>query len=78
MKAVHIMPALLLQKPSSSSKSKDHVRALERRMEMWHKGQIDLLMNEGETLHLVCRRSKENVILQVFQRDFKGKWRRGM
>ena len=50
MKAVHIMPALLLQKPSSSSKSKDHVRALERRMEMWHKGQIDLLMNEAETL----------------------------
>ena len=38
MKVVHIMPALLLQKPSSSSKSKDHVRALERRMEMWHKG----------------------------------------
>ena len=59
MKAVHIMPALLLQKPSSSSKSKDHVRALERRMEMWHKGQIDLLMNEAETSNLVWRRSKD-------------------
>ena len=32
LKAVHVMPALLLQKPSKSSKSKDHHAALERRL----------------------------------------------
>ena len=31
MTAIHVMPALLLQKPSKSSKSKDHVMALEKR-----------------------------------------------
>ena len=29
-----IMPKLLLQKPSQKSKSKDHLRALQRRMEL--------------------------------------------
>ena len=32
LKAVHVMPALLLQKPSKSSKSKDHHAALEKRL----------------------------------------------
>ena len=30
LKAAHVMPALLLQKPSKSSKTKDHLQALER------------------------------------------------
>ena len=32
LKAVHVMPALLLQKPSKSSKSKDHHAVLEKRL----------------------------------------------
>ena len=35
MYALHVMPALLLQKPSKSSKSKDHVDALKRRLGKW-------------------------------------------
>ena len=35
MKAVMIMPTLLLQKSSKESKSKYHLKALERRMERW-------------------------------------------
>ena len=31
LKALHVMPALLLQKPSKTSKSKDHLKSLERR-----------------------------------------------
>ena len=50
MKAIHVMPALLLQKPSKTSKSKDHVKALERRLELWRKGEIISLMREAETL----------------------------
>ena len=37
MKMIHIMSALLLQKPSKTSKSKDHVVALERRLETWRR-----------------------------------------
>ena len=40
MKTVMIMPSLLLQKPSKESKSKDHLKALERRMELWQSGDL--------------------------------------
>ena len=33
--AAMTMPALLLQKPHSRSKTKDHVKCLERRLEDW-------------------------------------------
>ena len=35
MFALHVMPTLLLQKPSKSSKSKDHVITLKQRLEKW-------------------------------------------
>ena len=49
-KAVVLMPNLLLQKPSKNSKSKDHQLALERRLELWHKGEFEELYIEGETI----------------------------
>ena len=50
LKAVHVMPALLLQKPSKSSKSKDHHAALERRLNLWEEGKIEELLYEGQTI----------------------------
>jgi hypothetical protein len=50
MKAVHLMPNLLLQKPSKTSKTKDHVKALERRLVQWKKGEILNLLLESETI----------------------------
>ena len=41
------MPALLLQKPNKNSKAKDHVAALERRLE---NGNIIKLLNEGQSI----------------------------
>ena len=41
------MPALLLQKPSKTSKSKDHVEALDRRLESWRKGYLLKLFGEA-------------------------------
>ena len=35
LKAIHGMPALLLQKPTENSKSKDHLLSLERRLKLW-------------------------------------------
>ena len=43
-KEIHIMPNLLLQKPSKTSKSKDHTSALETRMKLWKSGELDGLV----------------------------------
>ena len=50
LKAVLVMPALLLQKPSQSSKAKDHPQALERRIKLWDEGKIEGLLYEGMTI----------------------------
>ena len=50
MTPIHIMPALLLQKPSKTSKSKDHVKDLERRLRLWREGEFLQLFRETETL----------------------------
>ena len=44
------MCALLLQKPGHSSKSKDHMACLERRMLSWQAGELDDLLDEGSTI----------------------------
>ena len=36
LKAVRVMPALLLQKPSESLKSKEHLEVLTRRLSLWN------------------------------------------
>ena len=50
VKAIMIMPNLLLQKPSKNSKVKDDLTALERRMQSWLEGDVMALLNEGETI----------------------------
>ena len=40
LKVLHVMPALLLQKPSKNSKSKSHLKSLERRFKIWKEGNI--------------------------------------
>ena len=49
--AIHITPSLLLQKkPSKTSKVKDHLKALKRRIGLWHKGKIGKLLFQGKTI----------------------------
>jgi len=50
MKLLMMMPALLLQKTSSKSKSKDHAEALKRRMELWNSGKLDDLFFEAVSI----------------------------
>ena len=50
LKAVYVMLALLLQKPSKSSESKDHHAALERRLKLWEEGKIEELFYERQTI----------------------------
>ena len=50
LKALHVMPALLLQKRSKNSESKDFLKSLERRFEIWKEGNINELYEEGKTI----------------------------
>ena len=43
-----VFQVLLLQKPHAKSKSKDYVHCLERRLDLWHHGDITALVNEGK------------------------------
>ena len=50
LKVVMILPNLLLQKPSATSKSKDHVKSLELRIQMWNEGRIRELWNDSNVI----------------------------
>ena len=41
-----VLPPLILQKPSATSKSKEHSAAIERRLALWKQGDLDLLLKE--------------------------------
>ena len=49
-KAIMVMPSLLLQKPSQKSKSKDHLRALERRLELWESVEVTELLKVSDII----------------------------
>ena len=44
------MLTLLLQKPSKNSKAKDYLKALQRRLKLWGKGNIKKIVNESNTM----------------------------
>ena len=50
VKTITVLQALLLQKPSRGSKSSDHVTHLQRRLDLWLKGDIQALTNEGRCI----------------------------
>ena len=50
LKASMILPHLLLQRPHSRSRSKDHIRCLGDRMAKWQNGDIDSLLHECTTI----------------------------
>ena len=59
MKALMVLPTLLLQKTSRTSKYKDNVETLKRRLNQWKDGQIEKLLVEGKTIQE--RLFKDNV-----------------
>ena len=50
MKALMVLPTLLLQTTSFTSKSKDNVETLKRRLNQWKDGHIEKLLVEGKTI----------------------------
>ena len=47
LKACSVLVALALQKPSRTSKSKDHVAHLNRRLALWKEGSVSSLLDKG-------------------------------
>ena len=84
LKAAMIMPALLLQKPYTSSKAREHATCLQRRLISWKEGDIDILICEGCTIqkHLrqaTGRRNDDQRVTRIFTKlMFEGKVRAAM
>ena len=50
LKAATILPLLLLQKTHCSSKTKDHINSLVKRLELWKIGDLTNLLREGRAI----------------------------
>ena len=50
VKTFMVLPALLLQKPSAKSKTKEHKALLEQRLYLWREKDITKLLKEGRTI----------------------------
>ena len=59
--AMHIVPALLLPKPSKMSKTKDHLTSLVRQIKLREKGNISNLLDEKETIYKMMEISKNGI-----------------
>ena len=52
-------PALMLQKPSAKSKTRDHISCLQRRLELWGRGEIAELLKEGTAIQRILHLSSQ-------------------
>ena len=77
LKSIMVMPALLLQKPSRTSKSKDHFLALTRRIELWEKGNINDLLHEGVTIQTLLNLPKKIMSTNEISKRFIEKMSNG-
>ena len=50
LKACSVLVALTLQKPNRTSKGKDHVAHLNRRLALWKKDNLSALLDEGQCI----------------------------
>ena len=55
LKACTVLVALALQKPHRTSKSKDHVAHLNRRLTLWKEGNLASLVDEGQCIQKYLR-----------------------
>ena len=76
-KAIMIMLNLLLQKPSKNSKSKDHLKVIERRIELWTlEGLLDLL-EEDETIQKISESRKTSTNIAEISKKFSQEIKKG-
>ena len=63
------MSSLLLQKPSQKSKSRESLKVLEWRMELWTSGEILDLLHEGATIQKDLRPSNTPSIVATISKN---------
>ena len=80
LKAVFVVCALALQKPSRNSKERDHIFHLERQLKLWKDGALDELLCEGRVIQSRLRHAsltkRKTQITRAFTRHmFEGNTR---
>jgi len=50
LKAAFTLCSLVLQKPSHNFNSRDHISCLEKRMKLWHDGDLNALVLKGRAI----------------------------
>ena len=77
LKVFMVLPSLLLQKPSATSKTKDHIEKLTLRLALWKERKIDELISEGKVIQIRLtsgKRKERDDIERVFAKlMFEGK-----
>ena len=66
-----IMPNLLLQKPSNTSKSKEHQQSLERLLDLWKNFEFEGLLFEGKTIQKLLTTVQKPSTIAEISRKFK-------
>ena len=72
LKAFHVMPALILQKPGSKCKNKELNEHVLRRLELWECGELRTLYHEGKAIQQklekkeITQKRKEQVFFQNY------------
>jgi len=77
MKAIMIMPSLLLQKPGKNSKSVDHRKALERRLQLWHAGEFWKLFEEANALQARLPDNLDRKSMNKISKQFADRMKKG-
>ena len=78
LKAFMVLPTLILQKLSATSKGKEHSSAIERRLNLWRQGDLDLLLKEvrfiqGKSVNSKKARTVEDISKVLGKLVFQGK-----
>ena len=71
-KAIHIMPNMLLQKPSKKSKAREHTEALKRRLELWEQGNIEELFREAKAIQKQLKSGNAKADIMSTSKRFAG------
>ena len=77
MKAIHVMPALLLRKPSKTSKANHHLKVLERRLRLWEEGNITELVNDSKTVQERLLSTNTQIYVEKLSHKFEQLMQKG-
>ena len=76
-KAIMVLPSLLLQKPSKKSKTEYQFTALQRRMTLWHDGNVLELLKESATIQGILKSANTRNTIGEISKKFVKKLQQG-